>query len=160
MDAAPRAIPLFSIIWMFAAIVVALLILANFSFGLLSSARAYVGGESLWSQAQKDAVFHLQRYAINRSVEELREFHAALAIPLGDYEARMEMNKPDPDLERVRRGFIAGGNDPDDVDGMIMLYRRFASVGFMQRAASCSGRSSRGRRAPSTCGPCSPTYRH
>jgi diguanylate cyclase (GGDEF)-like protein len=134
MDAAPRAIPLFSIIWMFAAIVVALLILANFSFGLLSSARAYVGGESLWSKAQKDAVFHLQRYAVSRSVEELREFHAALAIPLGDYDARVEMNKPDPDLESVRRGFIAGGNDPDDVDGMIMLYRRFASVGFMRRA--------------------------
>jgi diguanylate cyclase (GGDEF)-like protein len=119
---------------MFTGIVVALLILADFSFGLLSSARAYVSGESLWSKAQKDAVFHLQRYAISRSVEELREFHAALAIPLGDYEARVEMDKPDPDLERVRRGFIAGGNDPDDVDGMITLYRRFASVGFMQRA--------------------------
>src|SRR5580693_8792192 len=43
VDAAPRAVSLFSIIWMFAAIVVALLILADFSFGLLSSARAYVG---------------------------------------------------------------------------------------------------------------------
>jgi hypothetical protein len=44
------------------------------------------------------------------------------------------MNKPDPDLDKVGRGFIAGGNDPDDVDGMITLYRRFATVGFMQRA--------------------------
>ena len=108
MDAAPRAIPLFSIIWMFAAIVVALLILANFSFGLLSAARAYVGGESLWSKAQKDAVFHLQRYAASRSVEELREFHEALAIPLGDYEAREEMNKPDP-VRAARRETPLGG---------------------------------------------------
>ena len=53
----------FAIVWMFAAIVLCLLVLANFSFGVLSSVRAYVGGESLWSKAQKDAVFHLQKYA-------------------------------------------------------------------------------------------------
>ncbi len=134
MEGRPGASSLFAIIWIFAAIVVCLLILANFSFGLLSSARAYVGGESLWSKAQKDAVFHLQRYAGSRSAEDLRKFHAALAFPLGDYEARVEMNNANPDLAKVRRGFMAGGNDPDDIDGMIKLYRRFGSAGFMQRA--------------------------
>src|ERR1700733_4727666 len=121
VDAIPRAIPLFSIIWMFGAIVLCLLILANFSFGLLSSARAYVGGESLWSKAQKDAVFHLQKYAINRDPEELRQFRAKLAIPLGDRVARVEMNKPSPDINRVRQGFIDGGIHPDDIDGMFDL---------------------------------------
>src|SRR5580693_7508520 len=70
----------FAIIWMFAAIVLSLLILANFSFGVLSSVRAYVGGESLWSKAQKDAVFHLQNYASNRSQDELTQFRADIAI--------------------------------------------------------------------------------
>jgi len=124
----------FAIVWMFAAIVLSLLTLANFSFGLLSSARAYVGGESLWSKAQKDAVFHLQKYAVSRDPAELRQFRANLAIPLGDHEARLEMNKPNPDLGKVRRGFINGGNHPDDIDGMFDLYRRFAWVDFMQRA--------------------------
>src|SRR5450631_1690385 len=41
--AAPESSSSFAIIWMFAAIVLLLLIIANFSFGLLSSARAYVG---------------------------------------------------------------------------------------------------------------------
>jgi diguanylate cyclase (GGDEF)-like protein len=123
-----------AIVWMFAAIVLCLLILANFSFGLLSSVRAYVGGESLWSKAQKDGVFNLQKYASSRDPQELREFRANIAIPLGDHQARIEMNKSHPDIERVRRGFIQGGNHHDDITGMFNLYRRFEWVSFMQRA--------------------------
>jgi diguanylate cyclase (GGDEF)-like protein len=119
---------------MFAAIVLFLLILANFSLGLLSSARAYVGGESLWSKAQKDAVFHLQKYAVGRDPEELRQFHANLAVPLGDHEARVEMDKPNPDLQKVWQGFVRGGIHVDDIDGMVTLYRRFEWISFMQRA--------------------------
>ena len=133
-ESAPDTSSPFAIIWMFAAIVLILLILANFSFGLLSSVRAYVGGESLWSKAQKDAVFHLQKYAASRDPGELREFRANMAIPLGDHEARTEMEKSDPDLDKVRQGFIRGGNHADDVDGMFNLYRRFKWVSFMQRA--------------------------
>ena len=111
----------FAIVWMFAAIVLCLLILANFSFGILSSLRAYVGGESMWSKAQKDAVFHLQKYAVNHAPEDLRLFRADIAIPLGDHEARLEMNKPHPNIRTVRQGFIRGGNHRDDVDGMFNL---------------------------------------
>ena len=119
---------------MFAGIVLCLLVLANFSFGLLSSTRAYVGGESLWSKAQKDAVFHLQKFAGSHDPEDLRQFRAGIAIPLGDHDARVEMNKPKPDFEMVRQGFLRGGNHPDDIEGMVDLYRRFEWVSFMQRA--------------------------
>jgi diguanylate cyclase (GGDEF)-like protein len=119
---------------MFAAIVLCLLVLANFSFAVLSSVRAYVGGESRWSKAQKDAVFHLQSYAVTRSPDDLRRFRENIAVTLGDHAARIEMNKPHPDIQRVRQGFIGGGNNVDDVDGMFDLYRRFAWVNFMQRA--------------------------
>jgi diguanylate cyclase (GGDEF)-like protein len=124
----------FAIIWMFAGIVLCLLLLANFSFELLSSTRAYVGGESLWSKAQKDAVFHLQKFAGSHDAEDLRQFRADIAVPLGDHDARVEMNKSKPDLAKVRQGFFRGGNHPDDVDGMFNLYRRFEWVSFMQRA--------------------------
>jgi diguanylate cyclase (GGDEF)-like protein len=132
--AAPGATSPFAIIWMFAAIVICLLVLANYSFGLLSSARAYVGGESLWSKAQKDAVFHLQKYAASHVPEELRQFRADIAIPLGDHEARVEMDKRKPDLQKVRHGFVSGGIHPDDIDGMFNMYRRFAGISFMRRA--------------------------
>jgi diguanylate cyclase (GGDEF)-like protein len=119
---------------MFAGIVLCLLLLANFSFGVLSSVRAYVGGESLWSKAQKDAVFHLQNYAAGGDSADLRTFRAEIAIPLGDHEARLEMDQAHPNLTKVRQSFVRGGNHPDDVDGMINLYLRFERMGFMQRA--------------------------
>jgi diguanylate cyclase (GGDEF)-like protein len=119
---------------MFAAIVLCLLLIANFSFGLLSSMRAFVGGESLWSKAQKDAVFHLQKYAASRAPEELRQFRTNIAVPLGDHDARMEMDQPNPDILKVRQGLIRGGNHLDDVDGMFNLYTRFRRVSFIQRA--------------------------
>jgi diguanylate cyclase (GGDEF)-like protein len=119
---------------MFAAIVLCLLILANFSFEMLSSMRAYVGGESLWSKSQKDAVLHLQRFAGSHDPEDLRQFRADIAIPLGDHDARVEMNKPKPDMKKVWQSFRRGGIHPDDIDGMFNLYRRFEWVSFMQRA--------------------------
>jgi diguanylate cyclase (GGDEF)-like protein len=119
---------------MFAGIVICLMILANFSFGVLSSMRAYVGGESVWSKAQKDAVFHLQKYAAGRRPEEFRVFRSDIAVYLGDHEARMEMDKPTADIGKVRREFIRGGNHPGDVDGMFNLYRRFRQVSYMQKA--------------------------
>jgi diguanylate cyclase (GGDEF)-like protein len=124
----------FAIIWIFAAIVLWLLMLANFSFGLLSAVRAYVGGESMWSKAQKDSVFHLQNYAASHAAEDLRQFRIDIAIPLGDHAARMEMNEPNPDIRKVRQGFMQGGNHADDIEGMFTLYRRFGWVNFMQRA--------------------------
>jgi diguanylate cyclase (GGDEF)-like protein len=133
-DTALSARSPFAIIWMFAAIVLCLLALANFSFGVLSSVRAYVSGESRWSKAQKDAVFHLQKYAVTRAPQDLQRFHENIGVPLGDHEARIEMNKTHPDLQKVRQGFVRGGNNVDDIDGMFHLYRRFAAVSFMQRA--------------------------
>jgi diguanylate cyclase (GGDEF)-like protein len=129
-----RAQSPFVIVWMFGIMVLCLMLLANFSFGLLSSMRAYVGGESVWSKAQKDAVFHLQKYAAGHAPEELRKFRDEIAVPLGDHDARLEMDKPNPDMQKVRQGFISGRNHPDDVDGMFKLYRRFGWVSYLRRA--------------------------
>src|ERR1700761_7084902 len=45
-----------------------------FSLNTLSSLRAYVGGEGLWSKAQKDAVLHLARYGVSQTDEDYRLF--------------------------------------------------------------------------------------
>ena len=124
----------FTIVWMFAGIVLSLLIIANFSLGMLSSVRAYVGGESLWSKAQKDAVFHLQNYARDHNPGEIALFRNNIDIPLGDHQARLEMDEPNPNLPVVRQGFLRGGIHPDDIDGMVSLYRRLKWVSYMQRA--------------------------
>jgi diguanylate cyclase (GGDEF)-like protein len=79
-------------------------------------------------------VLHLQRFAGSHDLEDLRQFRADIAIPLGDHDARVEMNKPKPDMKKVWQSFRRGGIHPDDIDGMFNLYRRFEWVSFMQRA--------------------------
>src|SRR5437899_10475540 len=127
MTGAPRGAHkrLVLVTWPFVAVVVVLVFLANESLEIASAGRAYVGGGSLWSKAQKEAVYRLFRYSQSHAEEDFRAFHTAIAVPLGDRRARLELEKPAPDLAVVRAGFLAGGNHPDDVAGMTMLFRRF-----------------------------------
>jgi diguanylate cyclase (GGDEF)-like protein/PAS domain S-box-containing protein len=122
------------IVWPFLAIVVLLVLLAIGSVDILSSVRAYVGGEGLWSKAQKDAVYHLNNYARTRSAEDYRRFEDAIAVPLGDRIAREELEKPAPDLEAAQRGFAVGRNHAEDIPGMIRLFRVFRKVTYIDQA--------------------------
>ncbi|HYC53597.1 MAG TPA: PAS domain S-box protein [Candidatus Binatia bacterium] len=101
---------------------------------ILTALRAYVTGEGMWSKAQKQAVYNLQRYAQLRDEEEFQRYLKAIAVPLGDRKAREELEKPEPDYAVVRQGFLEGRNDPADIDGMIMLFRRFRNVSFVSAA--------------------------
>ena len=115
-------------------IVGCLVLLAGLGLETLSAVRAYVGGESLWSKAQKEAVHHLTRYALSGAEGDDQAYLRALAVPLGDRQARLELEKPDPDLRVVYEGFRAGGNHPEDLEGMANLFRRFRRVPQMARA--------------------------
>jgi two-component system, sensor histidine kinase len=110
--------------------------LVNFWFGMrvMSGIRAYVGGEGLWSKAQKQSVSHLVRYAQTGDETDYQKFTEFTQVQLGDKQARLEMDKPHPNREVIRDGFIKGGIHPDDVDDMIFLYRRFRNVSYMSSA--------------------------
>jgi len=110
--------------------------LVNFWFGMrvMSGIRAYVGGEGLWSKAQKEAVSHLVRYSESRDESDYQKFVEFTEVQLGDKQARLEMDKPEPNDAVIREGFIKGGNHPDDVDDLIFLYRRFKNVSYMTSA--------------------------
>ncbi len=105
-----------------------------FSLNTLSSLRAYVGGEGLWSKAQKDAVFHLYRYGVARTDQDYRLFEQFMRVPLGDAKTRLELLKATPNLDVAREGFLEGRNHPDDVDGMISLFIDFSSISYIRKA--------------------------
>lgn len=105
-----------------------------FAVSTLSSVRAYVGGEGLWSKAEKDAVYHLQVYATSHNEKDYQAYLSFLKVPLGDKKTRLELQKPHPDLQIAREGFIEGRNHPEDVDGMINLIQRFNSVSYLHKA--------------------------
>jgi PAS domain S-box-containing protein len=121
--------------WPIVAVFVAMTILqasvAALSIQLLSSVRAYVAGESLYSKAQKDAQIYLLDYAEKHREADYARFMSALAIPLGDRAAREALQRQEPDIAAARQGFIDGGNHPDDIDGLIRLFRWFQRVPFM-----------------------------
>lgn len=116
------------IIWPFVPVVVALALFSIASLDLLSAARAFVAGESQWSKGQKNAVMHLLRYGEDRNPADFAAYLAAIAIPLGDHQARVELDRDQPDFDRARAGLSAGGNHADDIPGMIRLYRNFRHI--------------------------------
>jgi hypothetical protein len=110
-----------------------------FSLNTLSAVRAYVGGEGLWSKAQKDAVFHLYKYGASGNQEDYLLFKAFMRVPVGDGKARQELQQPNPDMERAKQGFLEGRNHPDDIEGMIWLFRNFSTVSYIEKAVRIWG---------------------
>jgi signal transduction histidine kinase len=110
------------------------LVVLFFSINTLSSVRAYVAGEGLWSKAQKDAIYHLRDYGLTHDEADYRKFREFMKVPGGDHTTRIELSKKDPDMAIARQGFIEGRNHPDDVNGMIRLFRRFHSNFYINRA--------------------------
>src|SRR5579864_7612590 len=75
------------------------LLVLIFSINTLSSVRAYVNGEGLWSKAQKDAIYQLLTYARSHDEADYQKFREFMKVPEGDHKTLVELNKPRPDME-------------------------------------------------------------
>ena len=112
----------------------ALLAIIFAALQIQSGVRAYVGGEGLYSKGQKDAVFHLLRYADTRDEAEYQAFLANIAVPRGDRAARLELEKPNPNLDVAAAGFAQGRNDPADIQILITTFRLFRHISYVDQA--------------------------
>jgi len=117
-----------------AVLIVVELLTLWFAIHTLSSVRALVGAEGLWSKAQKDAVYHLGKYYRTHNEEDYKAFQKFMSVPLGDHKTRLELLKEKPDMEIARKGFLEGRVHPNDIDGMISLLRRFHNVSYIKKA--------------------------
>jgi diguanylate cyclase (GGDEF)-like protein/PAS domain S-box-containing protein len=127
---------LISIVWAFVAIVLFLMVFAYFSIGTMSAARAYVGGEGLWSKAQKEAVASLSRYAFSHRAQDYADYRQALGVSLGDRQARLALEQSPPQMPLAAAGFLQGRNHPDDIDDMAQLLLYFRHFPEIDRAVS------------------------
>ena len=130
----PTASKLRIIVGVFVAIVICVFSLGVLRSEILAGVRAYVGGEGLWSKAEKRAVLSLTKYATSHAESDYQQYLAEIAVPTGDKLARLQLQRPSPDMTVVRQGFLQGRNSPEDVGSMVMLFRRFGRVGYMARA--------------------------
>lgn len=108
--------------------------IAGFSLEVMSSVRAYVAGEAMWSRSQKNAVYSLNLYLHSGDASQFAQYQASLAVPIGDEFARWALERDPVDVEAARIGFLQGGNHPDDVPGLIWLFRNFSQVSFLRDA--------------------------
>jgi len=118
----------------FVMVVVLQATIAGFSLEVMSSVRAYVGGEAIWSRSQKNAVYFLNLYLHSGNSSQFAQYQASLAVPIGDEFARWALERDPVDVEAARIGFLQGGNHPDDVPGLIWLFRYFHGVSFLRDA--------------------------
>lgn len=132
---------LYLIVGVMAVLIAGELFTLRFAMRQLSAVRTFVGGEGLWSKAQKNSLLALHRYGMTRDEAEFQRFLDFLRIPEGDRQARVELLKPRPDLAKVRAGFIQGRVHPDDIDSVIEPTRSRSGPTRQRSFHSC----------PSTC---------
>lgn len=125
---------LYSVVGLMATLIAIELFTLLFAMSTLSSVRAFVEGEGLWSKAQKDAMQSLFQYASTADEQHYFSFQKHLSIPMGDRIARLELEKPRFSRDKVRQGFLQGGNHPSDIDGMIDLLLRFNQISYIRDA--------------------------
>jgi diguanylate cyclase (GGDEF)-like protein len=111
-----------------------MLIAAVISIEVLSTMRAWVGGEGLYSKGQKNATYYLAQYTVSHSEDDFRQYLTAIAFPLGDREARLALQRHPVDLKAAREGLLRGGSDPADIESIILLFRLFGQVGPVRHA--------------------------
>ena len=134
LESLPVAKRLLMIVGVFVAIVVCVFALGALRAEILSGVRAYIAGEGLWSKAEKRAVLSLAEYGESRNEDDFQQYLREIAVPIGDKQARLQLQLPHPDMQLVRDGLIQGRNSADDVQSLARLFRRFRHVGYMARA--------------------------
>ena len=142
----PRWVHPILIVWLFVAIVICLAGLTVYSSHLQSEARALSGSASEWAKAQKDAAYHLSRYAAAGAEEDLLAYERAMAsvdaaravrlsFPflgrgpvrrLGELTAQGDQLAEQ--LREIARGLRAGTSSPDAVSEVHRVTQRLAPL--------------------------------
>jgi len=125
---------LYSVVGIMAVLIAVELATLYFAVNTLSSVRAFVGAEGLWSKSQKDAIYSLRKYYQTHNAEDEQAFYSFMKVPLGHHKTLLELLKKNPDLAVARQGLIEGGNHRGDIDGMIKLFRRFNNISYIDRS--------------------------
>lgn len=106
----------------------------RFTINTLSSTRAFVASEGLWSKAQKNAVYYLNQFGHTWNDKDYNNYRSFLQVQEAGQIARMELEKNYPNIEIARESLLKAGNHPDDIDDMINLFGRFKSFSYMDEA--------------------------
>jgi len=110
-----------------------IIIINYYTFRILSGARAYINGESQYSKGQKDASASLINYIYIENEADYTSFEKNISVPIGDRIARKALTSGN-NYEDAKRGFLQGGNRPEDIDDLIWLFSNFQHFAIFEKA--------------------------
>jgi signal transduction histidine kinase len=111
----------------------AMIVMNYYTIRILSSARAYISGESQYSKGQKDASANLINYIYLENDADYTAFENDISIPMGDRVARIALSSTHND-QQAKEGFLQGKSDPKDIDEMVWLFKKFQHLAMFQKA--------------------------
>ena len=132
-DSAATRRKLLTATWPLIVIAGLMLSLCVASLSTLSTIRAFVNGEGLWSKAEGQSIAELRYFAASGSPADYQRFRNEIAVPVGDRVARLELQSAAPDYVLAANSFIVARNHPDDVPGMMRLFRVFRHSWILAR---------------------------
>ncbi|KTT62605.1 diguanylate cyclase [Pseudomonas oryzihabitans] len=109
------------VVWPFVIILSCQALVAIVSLQLLSTVRAYVSAESLWSKSLGNAMLSLGVYLDEGRPEAYQAYLASISVNELDRAARYELDGGGTRHEATRLLRMAG-NDPDDIPWLIQLF--------------------------------------
>ncbi len=128
-----RSMKVFSLLVVFIAASTLLILINYFTIRITSAVRAYINGESQYSKGQKDAARNLILFLETEDTVYWNGFRKELNVPIGDSIARTELME-DGQREIVKKGFLQGRNNQEDLDEMVWLFRNFKDISFFKEA--------------------------
>lgn len=123
---------LYAVIGVMTCLVTLELLTLLFAMNTLSTVRAFIGGNSNWSKAQKDATYNLNLFLNTKEEKYFSEFQRHIKICLGDRNARLELLKIKPNFDLAYSGLIEGGLHPEDIPGIVRMVRYFKKFPYIK----------------------------
>ncbi len=120
-----------AILFLFALLLITTITVCFFTVETISTIRAYIGGEGIYSKAQKDAVYYLFKYSRSCNESDYKNFLENMKIPLAGQMARVELEKPDANQDIACKAFIKARIPPDDVKNMARLFKTLRHLSYM-----------------------------
>ena len=120
--------------WPFVVVILTQMAVGGFSVYTLSTIRAFVSGESLWSKSQHEAVYFLSLYLDTEHPRVLHAFKRAIAVPLEYRKGRLELESEHPDTALVRVTLLRAGIAAEDIPNLIWMFSNFRDLPYLKEA--------------------------
>lgn len=99
-----------------------------------SGTAVYLAALSNWSNGVSESVRQAKKYVRSGDPTALKIARDKYKVPLGHLRGRLILERDNLDYKSAYRGFLQGGNHPDDIVRMIWLFRLFQNAPYFKDA--------------------------